>query len=155
MKNVTVKTSKIHGRGVFADRDFKKGEVVIKYRLKLLTKGEFANLTEKDKHFTSFQNGKYWFFPSPERYVNHSCRPNTNPNLKNKSDFAVRNIKKGEEITTDYRKDNVPGLHMKCNCGSKRCAILIKNELSSKLKNKLGSAPANAGINPVYAKRRE
>ena len=123
MPDVIVKKSKIHGRGVFANKDFKKGEIVIKYNLKKLTKEKFNNLSEKEKHYTSKENGEYLLFPSPERYVNHSCSPNTNP--INKCDIAIKDIKKGEEITTDYSKDNVPGLNMRCNCGNKDCKKII------------------------------
>jgi len=123
MEDVIVKKSKIHGRGVFANKDFKKGEIVIKYNLKKLTEEEFNNLSERGKHYTSKENREYLLFPSPERYVNHSCNPNTNP--INKCDVAIKDIKKGEEITTDYSKDNVPGLNMKCNCGDKDCKKII------------------------------
>src|SRR3989344_1034506 len=129
MSDVVVKESKIHGKGAFVNKDFKKGEIVIKYNLKPLTKKEFESLSESEKHFISFRDGKYWLFPSPERYVNHSCKPNVNPNLKEKGDFAIRNIKKGEEITTDYKMDDVPGLNMKCNCGNKNCMKIVKNEV--------------------------
>lgn len=127
MVDIIVKVSKIHGKGVFANRNFKKGERVIKYKLKPLTKKEFNELSESEKHFTSFQEGSYWLFPSPERYVNHSCEPNVNPNFKERGDFAIKDIKKGDEIVTDYTKDDVPGLKMKCNCGSKNCKKIIKN----------------------------
>ncbi len=126
-KDLIVKKSKIHGKGVFANRDFKKGEVVIKYNLKPLTKKEFENLPEKEKHYTDFKDGKYWLFQIPERFVNHSCEPNTNPDQIKRCDIAIRDIKKGEEITTDYRKDNIEGLNMRCKCGSKNCKGIIKN----------------------------
>jgi len=125
--DVKIKDSNIEGKGVFANRDFKKGEIVVKYNLKPLTKEEFQNLSEKEKHYTDFHDGRYWLFQIPERYVNHSCNPNTNPDQINRQDVAIRNIKKEEEITIDYRKDNVPGLNMKCNCGSKSCKGVIKN----------------------------
>ncbi|MFC1629628.1 SET domain-containing protein [Patescibacteria group bacterium] len=119
MPDVIVKKSKIHEKGVFADRDFKKGEVVIKYNLEKLTKEEFENLSEKEKHFTVKEDDSYFLFLSPERYVNHSCEPSTNS--VDKCDIAIKDIKKGEEITGDYSKENVPGLNMKCNCGSDNC----------------------------------
>ncbi|MEK6910182.1 MAG: SET domain-containing protein-lysine N-methyltransferase [Nanoarchaeota archaeon] len=125
MNNLIVNNSTIHGKGVFANKDFKKGEVVIKYNLKKLTKEQFDNLSEEEKHFTSIKGDKIYLFPSPERYVNHSCEPNTNPSSD--GDIAIKNIKSGEEITTDYRKDDVPGLNMKCNCKSKNCKMIIKN----------------------------
>jgi len=34
MKSVVVKKSKISGKGVFASRDFKKGEIVLRWRPK-------------------------------------------------------------------------------------------------------------------------
>jgi uncharacterized protein len=126
MEDLIVKDSKIHGNGLFAGRDFKKGEIVVKYNLKLLTKEEFENLSEKEKHYTDFQDGKYWLFQVPERFVNHSCDPNTNPDQIKRCDVAIKDIKKGEEITTDYSKDNIINLNMKCNCGSKNCRKIIK-----------------------------
>jgi len=127
MVDLIVKKSKIHGKGVFANRDFKKGEAVIRYNLKPLTKEEFNNLPDSEKHFISFREGKYWLFNSPERYVNHSCEPNVNPNFEDKCDFAVKDINEGEEIVTDYRKDDVPGLNMKCHCKTKGCKKIITN----------------------------
>src|SRR3989338_4758415 len=102
MSAIVVKESKIHGKGVFANRDFKKGEIVIRYKLKQLTRKECEDLPKSEKHGTACQEGRYWLVSSPERYANHSCEPNVNPNFKERGDFAIRNIKKGEEIATDY-----------------------------------------------------
>ena len=124
MKNIIVKKSKIHGKGVFANRDFKKGEIVIKYNLKKLSKEEYNNLPESEKHFVSKENGDYLLFLSPERYVNHSCNPNTSP--VNDCDVAIKEIKKGEEIAGDYSKENIPNLNMKCSCNHKNCKKLIQ-----------------------------
>ncbi len=58
---------------------------------------------------------------SPERFVNHSCDANTS--VKNKCDIASRDIKKGEEITSDYSNQGVE--LFKCCCGSKNCKKII------------------------------
>jgi len=50
---VIVRDSKIHGKGVFATRNFKKGEVVIAYQLKQITEKQFQELPEQEKHFAS------------------------------------------------------------------------------------------------------
>jgi len=43
--NIIVKKSKIHGRGVFANKDFKKNEIVIKWDIShLISRNEFENL---------------------------------------------------------------------------------------------------------------
>ena len=123
MSDVLIKKSKIHEKGIFANRNFEKGEIVIKYNLKKLTKEEFENLSEKEKHYTSKKGKDYFLFLPPERHVNHSCDPNTNS--INKCDVAIKDIKKGEEVTGNYSKENVPGLKMECNCGSKNCRGII------------------------------
>ncbi|PIS42917.1 MAG: hypothetical protein COT24_01035 [Candidatus Kerfeldbacteria bacterium CG08_land_8_20_14_0_20_40_16] len=124
MANIIVKKSKINQRGVFANRDFKKGEVVLKWKpKKILTKKEASALPEEEKHYVSnYQLNEFILQSPPERYVNHSCEPNTE--VINGCDIALREIKKGEEITSDYGKDNV-FIHFKCNCGSKNCRKFI------------------------------
>ena len=110
MDDIVIKKSKIgqFDKGVFANRDFKKGEVVVRYNLKPLTKQEFENLTKEEKQFTHKHWGTVYLYMSPARYVNHSSNPNTVQNLKDRYDVAVRSIKKGEEITTDSAKDDTP-----------------------------------------------
>ncbi|MBI5065288.1 SET domain-containing protein [Candidatus Woesearchaeota archaeon] len=107
VKNVIVGKGKMFGKGVFANRDFKKGEVVIKYRLKLLTNEEFQILPEKEKYFAHEHWDEIYIYSIPERYVSHSSNPNTTQDLKRKCDVAARDIKKGEEITTDAAKDDI------------------------------------------------
>ncbi len=109
MGDVIIKKGNLFGKGVFANRDFKKGEIVIKYNLKPLIQQEFENLPEMEKNFTHTHWGVTYLYPSPERYVNHSSSPNTHPNLKEQCDVATRDIKKGEEITTDATKDDTHG----------------------------------------------
>lgn len=111
MDDVIIKKSKIgqFDKGVFANRDFKKGEIVIRYtNIKPLTKKEFQNLPESEKQFTHKHWGVICLYLSPARYVNHSPNPNTVQNLKERYDVAIRDIKKGEEITTDATKDDTP-----------------------------------------------
>ena len=111
MSDVVIKKSKIeqfeNGKGIFANRDFKKGEIVIKYNLKPLTKEEFDKLPKEEKNFTHKHWGVIYLYSSPERYVNHTSNPNTIQDLKRKCDVAKRDIKKGEEITTDATKDEI------------------------------------------------
>lgn len=64
----------------------------------------------------------------PARYVNHSCNANTY--VKNFSDVANRDIKKGEEITGNYSNEEVeeiiPRKTVVCKCGSKKCRNAVK-----------------------------
>lgn len=124
--DVVVKQSKIHKKGVVANRDFKKGEVVLRWKIELLTDFEIKKLLRKERNFLNRdENGKCFLIQSPERYINHSCEANTEE--INKCDVAVRNIKKGEEITSDYSKGDY-FVSFVCNCGSKKCRGYIKSK---------------------------
>ncbi len=110
-RDVIIGESKVkqfpHGKGVFANRDFKKGEIVIQYKLKPITKKEFENLPEDEKEYTHIHWGQIYLYPLPERYVNTCDNPNTLPDLKRQCDVAIKDIKKGEEITTDNTLDDI------------------------------------------------
>lgn len=95
------------GKGVYVNRDFKKGEVVIQYRLKPLTEEEYEQLPESEKMFTHSHRGQTYLYSEPERYVNHSDHPNTYQDLVKQCDIALRDIEKGEMITTDATKDDI------------------------------------------------
>lgn len=106
------------GRGVFARKDFKEGDVVVVG----IVEG-FA--TQR----TNFSIQLFWNvhanFEEPAVVINHSCGPNVAvvPNeLGAYSFIATRHIKEGAEIcfdyaTTEYESIAVP----ECHCGSKQC----------------------------------
>jgi hypothetical protein len=103
---VTVKKSMLErsqfddGLGVFADRDFQKGEVVIKWSLKIVTREQYEVLPEREKsQFTHKRDEIIYYYPEPERHVNRSKRPNAVPDFEKGADVALRVIRKGEEIT--------------------------------------------------------
>lgn len=102
--NVLLKKSKIgqfdDGIGAFANRDFKKGEVVIKWNLKALSEEEYNNLPEYEKeNFCHQRNGIRWLYPDPERHVNRFDSPNVIPDFEQQANVALRDIRKGEELS--------------------------------------------------------
>ena len=113
-----VKRSKINKRGVFAARDFKKGDIVLKWHPKILTRAEVAKLPRRLKHDVD-QVGKntYVLQRPPERFVNHSCEANTR--ASDQADVARRNIREGEEIMSDYGRGIL--VAFKCNCRTNKC----------------------------------
>jgi uncharacterized protein len=108
-ETLVVKRSKA-GLGLFTTHDIKKGDFVIEYL------GEHITTEEADR-----RGGKYLFILTDSitidgkgrnnlaRYINHSCRPNAEPEsdedeMKMRI-FAKRSIKAGEELTYDYGKE--------------------------------------------------
>jgi len=121
---VIIKNSSIDGKGVFALRDFKKGEVILHWDIShILPKEKVDQMTDEEKKYISFLDDKYVVMQEPEKYVNHSCKPNTI--AKNFCDVAIKDIKRGEEITADYTEELPPNTSMKCNCGSSKCKKII------------------------------
>ncbi len=60
------------------------------------------------------------------RYINHSCGPNTYMRtINNHVEFyALRNIKKNEELTCNYGITHHEGM-LPCKCGAKNCKGFI------------------------------
>ena len=107
MNDVTIGRGNLAGKGVYTNSDIKEGEIVIKYNLKLLTKDEYNNLPKGEKMFIHKHYGQVHLYSEPERYVNHSKNPNTYQDLERQCDIALRDIKKGEAITTNATKDDI------------------------------------------------
>jgi hypothetical protein len=101
MSDVIIGKGKLAGKGIYAARDFKEGELVKPYNLKPLTQAEFDALPRSEQMFTHSFWGQIYLFPEPSRYTNHSANPNTKSDLKKMCDYAIRPIKKGEMITTN------------------------------------------------------
>jgi uncharacterized protein len=121
---IIIKDSAIQGKGVFAGRDFKKGDIVMKWDTSVvLAKKEAEKIPKRQRKYLVFYKGKYILAQPPEKYLNHSCEPNTKEG--NLCDIAIRNIVKGEELTTDYSIDAPPHIKMKCNCGCKGCKKIV------------------------------
>ena len=124
MAEVIVQKSKIQGYGVFAGRNFKKGEIVMKWdTATVLIKRDALKIPLTKRKYLVYSNGMFILSQPPEKYLNHSCIPNTME--KNYCDIALRNIQKGEELTTDYSTDAPPHIKMKCFCKNKNCKRII------------------------------
>ena len=124
MVEVIVQKSKIQGYGVFAGRNFRKGEIVMKWDTAIvLIKRDALKIPLTKRKYLVYSDGMFILSQPPEKYLNHSCIPNTME--KNYCDIALRNIRKGEEITTDYSLDAPPHIKMKCFCKSRNCKRII------------------------------
>lgn len=107
------------GLGLFANKDFKRGEFIIEY------KGRKISETEE---YTS--KSRYLFYVGPNktidgsnrrnkaRYINHSCKPNSEAFYRNGRVFihAKKVIRSGEEITITYGKHYCKVFIKKCKC---------------------------------------
>jgi len=49
--HILVKKSKINKKGVFAVKDFKKGEIALKWNPKIIVRSEIDKLPKTEKHY--------------------------------------------------------------------------------------------------------
>lgn len=110
MKDYVVKRSSA-GLGLFANRPYKKDELVIEYKGKMVSEAESQRiggkyLFELNDKWTLDGKGR----DNVARYINHSCKPNCYAELSDdeKQVFirAKRTIVKGEEFNYNYGKSH-------------------------------------------------
>ena len=154
MKLYKVKKSNIDNKGLYAAHNIKAGTKIIYYKGKLITKKETERNPKYDNEKAIYLfnvNSRYDldgdFEYNTARLINHSCSPNCEVAGKGLKlwIFALRDIKKGEELSYDYGfgfdenyKDYV------CKCGAKNCCGYIVREGSRwRIKKKKNYSGAN------------
>jgi D-alanine-D-alanine ligase len=135
-KKFVVRGNSIAGYGIYAKQELKKGEIVFsgEERSQRLVTRRFVEKNWNEDEKEIFRRYAYpvsnevfllWDDdPSGWAPQNHSCKPNTVCNGLNV--VALRNIKKGEELTLDYAV--FLDEHMEsfvCRCGADTCRGLI------------------------------
>jgi SET domain-containing protein len=130
--HLEVKPSAIGGHGVFAAQDLPPGERLAMFGGDVMLIDEIRRLPEHLHHYPLQIEERFVLYyrhaqePEATDYFNHSCAPNAG--FKGQVFLvAMRNIKKGEEVTFDYAmvisesvgSDVVFEVH--CNCGAPGC----------------------------------
>ncbi len=143
---ITVRDSSIHSRGVFADADIAKGTRIIEYVGERITKKEAGRRVDAsiDSHRKDQTDGAVYIFELNKRYdidgnvpynharhINHSCDPNAETEIIRGKIWiiAIKDIKKGDEITYNYGYDWDDDYDQHpCRCGTSRCVGFILGE---------------------------
>ena len=138
-KPYAVRSSGIHGRGVFATTLIKRGTSIIEYKGKRSSWDDAMERPDSDPddpaHTFLFEidDGRVIdarIRGNAARWINHSCQPNCITQETEKGRVyieAKRKIQPGEELTYDYRLTIDGKLTKKeraqyvCRCGTPRC----------------------------------
>lgn len=144
-------SSSIHNNGLFAAKKIPQDAYIIQYLGELISKKE-SNQRGLNQYETAEarDEGSVYIFEldgkrdldgnfewNIARLANHSCDPNCEAqDIEGEIWFvALRNIKKGEELTFDYGYALEHWQDHPCLCGSKNCAgYIVRNEDRKKLK---------------------
>jgi hypothetical protein len=122
ISDVEVREAGTKGRGVFARRDFARGEFIFRRRHgRVVDAAGIATLSAEDQmHMCELGWDRFAVLLPPGCYLNHSCDPNAM--RSGVKVFAWRRIAAGEEITIDYRLNAFDGSSWPCDCGSDACS---------------------------------
>ena len=150
------KKSPLHGSGLFAKNDIKKGSKVIQYIGDKVTKKEGDKRADRQirKAKKDKNNGMVYVFELNKRYdidgdvnynfakyINHSCNPNCEVVGKGLKLWikSIKDIKKGEELSYDYGfsfDENFKDYP--CRCNSKNCCgYIVKQESRWRVKKSI------------------
>ncbi len=88
INDVEVKKSAKQGKGVFACRDFREGDFVLKIDDSNVVTDESKLTKEQHEFHCDYFSDKIVLMQEPEVYINHSCDPNVYVKTKN----GVRNV---------------------------------------------------------------
>jgi hypothetical protein len=133
-----VRSSKIHGNGVFATRKIPAGTCIVEYEGERISWKEAVrreNLKAPDDFHTFFfslDSGRIIDGGSngnDARWINHACEPNCEAREEKGRVFiyALRDIARGEELNYDYGltldERHTPALKRayRCLCGAPSC----------------------------------
>lgn len=130
------------GHGLFANKNIKKGDFILEYIGKKIP----TPIADKMKSRYLFEINEEWTIDgsaktNTARYINHSCNPNTAAEIfeDRVMIFAVRGIKKREEITIDYDTEYfdefIRPIGCKCSeCASKSKGIFPRRSFNGRLR---------------------
>lgn len=119
-EGVKVKRSSA-GLGLFATRPIKRGERIVEYFGREISKAEEYSSTSKYLfEINSRKTIDGTQRDNVARYINHSCKPNCEPTIVKGRVWidAIKNIKADEELSYDYGEEYV-NEHIKpfgCRC---------------------------------------
>ncbi len=119
--DIEVKDASTKGKGVFALRSFRKGEFIFRRRHgRVVSNDAIRSLSAADRrHLCELDYQTSAVLLPPGCFLNHSCDPNAM--RSGVKVFAWRAIRRGDEITIDYRLNAFGAERWKCACGSASC----------------------------------
>lgn len=119
--------SKIHRWGVYATEPIPAGRKVLEYTGEKISRRETKRRADSSKFIYLFTLDPYWTIDgsvggSGAEYINHSCEPNLVARIIRGHIIymSLRDIKKGEELTVDYRFEKKVE-KVTCKCGAENC----------------------------------
>lgn len=125
------KKSNIEGRGLFAVKLIKKGEIVAIKGGHIINKDRLRKFKKIIGDSEIQLSDEFFLAPLQKKerdrvmmFLNHSCDPNVGVSGQIMY-VAMRDIRPKEELTLDYAMIDDASFRMRCCCGTKNCRGII------------------------------
>jgi len=121
-----VAPSRIVGLGLFAGSSIKAREKIGEFEGEQVSIREARRRAKTKEVIAIVECGNFALDATDSkrgfRFINHSCDPNTFTRVTDiRAEFyALRDIRKGEELTVDYEESHHDG-KLPCRCGAGNC----------------------------------
>jgi SET domain-containing protein len=136
---VRVGTSRIAGQGLFAGQDIRQGTKIIWYIGQKITQEESDRRLAAGNVYIFGWNERYALDgdtpKNTARYINHACDPNCHTEQFGNTIWfvAIKDIRAGEELTSNYGYDDEDYANNPCHCGAHHCCGYILGRSSAKV----------------------
>jgi hypothetical protein len=126
-----VRASPIHGRGLFATRTIRAGEVVAVKGGHILDRRALRRSPARGAAaYIQIGDGLYIGAATPREvprnklFINHSCEPNLG--IRGEITFvALRDVAPGEELTYDWAMEEHARVRTRCACRAPSCRLIL------------------------------
>ncbi len=133
-RKIEVRTSDLHGRGVFAIERIDKDEVVAVKMGHIVTSEQLADITSGVGDYALQVHDQFYLTPTSTEeidrmtiFINHSCDPNVG--FEGQITYvAMRAIEPGRELCHDYAMERSDDYSLACLCGSALCRGKVTGE---------------------------
>ena len=121
-----VAPSRIVGQGLFAGSSIQAREKIGEFEGEQVSIREARRRAKTKEVIAIVECGNFALDATDSkrgfRFINHSCDPNTFTRVTDiRAEFyALRDIRKGEELTVDYEESHHDG-KLPCRCGARNC----------------------------------
>jgi hypothetical protein len=131
---ITVTDNTLAGRGVVANADIARDEIVAIKAGNIVTRDEIDAVTAAAGDMALQIDDDFYLAPrnadeveDMSVFINHSCDPNVG--FRGQVVYvAMRDIRAGEELCHDYAMERSDGYTLDCHCGSPLCRGKVSGE---------------------------
>jgi len=118
------------GFGLYSEKNYSEGDLVFDESAYIIFKSKISASANTMRLYGDIYIDSHHTLVSD--FINHSCNPNLEYDLKEFKFYAIKSIDMGDELTYDYESTEVAldreKLDFSCHCESTKCRKIISGK---------------------------